>query len=129
MRATTNPPVDATDAAAAERLAATRIRRRHDRWFRYGTLMPAVIILVVLTAFPVANLLRMAVSTIDFTAAGAVYRFTPAENFRRLLHTLHGHALRAELGQILLGQHFQLHQQISIHVLELGHVEHQGLAA
>lgn len=84
MRATTNPPVDATDAAAAERLAATRIRRRHDRWFRYGTLMPAVIILLVLTAFPVANLLRMAVSTIDFTAAGAVYRFTPAENFRRL---------------------------------------------
>lgn len=84
MRATTNPPVDATDAAAAERLAATRIRRRHDRWFRYGTLMPAVIILVVLTAFPVANLLRMAVSTIDFTAAGAVFRFTAAENFRRL---------------------------------------------
>ena len=30
MRATTNPPVDATDAAAAERLAATRIRRRHQ---------------------------------------------------------------------------------------------------
>lgn len=64
--------------------AATRAARRSDRWFRYGTLMPAVVVLVVLTVFPVANLLRMAVSTIDFTAAGPVYSFTPGENFRRL---------------------------------------------
>ncbi len=84
MNTTTNAPERPPDGVAAERLAATRVRRRHDRWFRYGTLLPAVIILVVLTAFPVANLLRMAVSTISFTSEGAVYSFTPGANFRRL---------------------------------------------
>lgn len=38
----------------------------------------------MLTVWPVANLLRMAVSTVEFTRDGADFAFTPGENFRRL---------------------------------------------
>ena len=40
--------------------------------------------LVVLTAWPVLNLLWMSLNTIEFSRAGATFTFTPAENFRRL---------------------------------------------
>lgn len=64
------------------------VRRRHerpaDRWFRWGTLAPAVVVLAVLTAWPILNLLWMSLNTIEFSRAGASFTFTPAENFRRL---------------------------------------------
>lgn len=78
MRASGDIPAGAAQAAPVPKA------RRGDGWFRHATLMPAVIVLLLLTVIPAANLLRMAVSSIEFTAAGPVYSFTPAENFRRL---------------------------------------------
>lgn len=80
-------PSDISTGPAASAAGPVRRRQRErtdDRWFRWATLLPAVIVLLVLTVWPVANLLRMAVSTIDFTRDGAVYAFTPGENLRRL---------------------------------------------
>ena len=61
-----------------------RRARRSDDWFRTAALTPAVVIVLVLTAWPIANLLRMSVSTITFTRDGAQFAFTPMENFARL---------------------------------------------
>jgi multiple sugar transport system permease protein len=61
-----------------------RRERPEDRWFRWGTLAPAVIVLLALTAWPILNLLWMSLNTIEFSRAGASFTFTPAENFRRL---------------------------------------------
>ncbi len=64
--------------------ARRRRERPGDRWFRWGTLAPAVVVLVVLTAWPILNLLWMSLNTIEFSRAGTTFTFTPAENFRRL---------------------------------------------
>ncbi|WP_210529707.1 carbohydrate ABC transporter permease [Rubellimicrobium arenae] len=79
-------PSEISSGAAPAAVPPRRHRREPsgDRWFRWATLLPAVIVLVVLTVWPVANLLRMAVSTIEFTRDGASFAFTPAENLRRL---------------------------------------------
>lgn len=61
-----------------------RRERPADRWFRWGTLAPAVVVLVALTAWPILNLFWMSLNTIEFSRAGASFTFTPAENFRRL---------------------------------------------
>jgi multiple sugar transport system permease protein len=69
----------------AHRARPTMLRaRRSDDWFRTAALTPAVVIVLVLTAWPIANLLRMSVSTITFTRDGAQFAFTPMENFARL---------------------------------------------
>lgn len=47
--------------------------------------MPALVILAVLTLYPIANLVRMSVSTIDFVAGRAVWSFTPAHNLDLML--------------------------------------------
>lgn len=64
--------------------ARRRRERPGDRWFRWGTLAPAVVVLVVLTGWPILNLLWMSLNTIEFSRAGTTFTFTPAENFRRL---------------------------------------------
>ena len=46
--------------------------------------MPALLLFVLLTIYPVANLFRMSVSTIDFTQAGEVWTFTPMRNLALL---------------------------------------------
>lgn len=73
-------------ATPASSSAPVRRRRERpaDRWFRWGTLVPAVVVLVVLTAWPVLNLFWMSVNTIEFSRAGASFTFTPMENLRRL---------------------------------------------
>lgn len=76
-----SPTVVRSESGAALK---SRRHRQADRWFRWGTLLPAVIVLIALTVLPVATLLRMAVSTVEFTRDGAVYSFTPLENLRRL---------------------------------------------
>lgn len=63
----------------------TRRARSGDDWFRTAALTPAVVIVLLLTAWPIANLLRMSVSTITFTRDGAQFAFTPMENFARLV--------------------------------------------
>ena len=48
--------------------------RRHGSAFRYASLLPAVIVLAVLTVYPVANLLRMSLSTIEFVQGTDVWK-------------------------------------------------------
>jgi len=58
--------------------------RRTGSPFRYASLLPAVIVLAVLTAYPVANLLRMSLSTIEFAQGTDVWTWTPMRNLAML---------------------------------------------
>ena len=55
-----------------------------NRTFRHWSLLPAVVIFIVLTVYPAANLFRMSVSTIEFTQGGGSWTFTPLRNFALL---------------------------------------------
>ena len=66
--------------------------RRHDgivAWlnatFRYWSLLPAVIVFIALTGYPMVNLLRMSVSTVEFRGGQDIWSFTPARNFAALM--------------------------------------------
>ena len=56
-----------------------------NRTFKHWSLLPAVVLFVALTIFPIANLVRMSVSTIEFAEGQARWTFTPAHNFSLLL--------------------------------------------
>lgn len=56
-----------------------------DRHFKWFTLGPAAIVLLLLTVYPIVNLFFMAVSTITFQQAEEIWAFTPARNFNALL--------------------------------------------
>ncbi len=58
--------------------------RRSSSLFRYASLLPALVVLAVLTVYPVANLLRMSVSTIDFVQGADVWTWTPMRNLAML---------------------------------------------
>jgi multiple sugar transport system permease protein len=58
--------------------------RRSSSLFRYASLLPALVVLAVLTVYPVANLLRMSVSTIEFVQGADVWRWTPMRNLAML---------------------------------------------
>jgi multiple sugar transport system permease protein len=64
----------------------TRARRRfsHDDWFRYATLTPAIVLLALLTVYPVINLLLMSVSTIEFSHGEQRWTFSGLANLQRL---------------------------------------------
>lgn len=57
-----------------------------DRHFKWFTLGPAAILLLLLTIYPIINLFFMAVSTIRFEQAQEIWNFTPGRNFRSLLN-------------------------------------------
>jgi multiple sugar transport system permease protein len=56
-----------------------------DRNFRWVTITPAAILLVLLTAYPILDLVGMSVSTISFEQAKEIWAFTPRANFQDLL--------------------------------------------
>lgn len=56
-----------------------------DRHFHWLALGPAAVFLVLLTVYPVGELIAMALSTITFERASEIWQFTPAENFQQLL--------------------------------------------
>jgi multiple sugar transport system permease protein len=56
-----------------------------DRHFFWLALAPAVIFLLLLTVYPVLELIAMALSTITFERASEIWSFTPGENFQQLL--------------------------------------------
>jgi len=58
--------------------------RRAGSTFRYASLLPAVIVLAVLTVYPVVNLLRMSLSTIEFVQGADVWTWTPMRNLAML---------------------------------------------
>ena len=55
-----------------------------NRTFRHWSLLPAVVLFVALTLYPVANLVRMSVSTIEFTQGLEIWTFTPLRNLALL---------------------------------------------
>ena len=55
-----------------------------NRTFRHWSLLPAVALFVVLTIYPVANLFRMSVSTIEFAQGSETWTFTPLTNLALL---------------------------------------------
>ncbi len=55
-----------------------------NRSFRHWSLLPAVLLFVALTLYPLANLVRMSVSTIAFAEGAEIWRFTPGANFAQL---------------------------------------------
>jgi multiple sugar transport system permease protein len=55
------------------------------RSFRYWSLLPAVVLLFVITVYPAANLLRMSVSTVEFVGGRDIWSFTPGRNVELLL--------------------------------------------
>jgi multiple sugar transport system permease protein len=55
-----------------------------NRAFRYWSLLPGVVLLAALTLYPLVNLARMSVSTIEFTQGSAIWTFTPRANLAQL---------------------------------------------
>lgn len=55
-----------------------------NRTFRHWSLLPAVVLFAVLTLYPVANLVRMSVSTVEFAQGAEVWTFTPLRNLELL---------------------------------------------
>jgi len=51
-----------------------------NRTFRHWSLLPAVLLFALLTLYPTINLVRMSVSTIEFTQGAEVWTLTPARN-------------------------------------------------
>jgi multiple sugar transport system permease protein len=62
----------------------TSVATTLNRSFRHWSLLPAVLLFVALTVYPMVNLLRMSVSTIEFAEGRAHWSFTPAHNFALL---------------------------------------------
>ena len=58
--------------------------RRTGSLFRYASLLPAVVVLALLTVYPVVNLLRMSLSTIEFVQGSDVWTWTPMRNLAML---------------------------------------------
>ena len=52
--------------------------------FRHWSLLPAVLAFVVLTGYPIVNLVRMSVSTIEFRGGQELWSFTPGRNWSAL---------------------------------------------
>jgi multiple sugar transport system permease protein len=65
--------------------ARGRLIDRLDRTFRYWSFAPAVVLLFVLTVFPIVNLVRMSVSSVQFVEGRAVWSFAARQNVEALL--------------------------------------------
>jgi len=55
-----------------------------NRTFRHWSLLPAVVLFVLLTVYPIVNLARMSVSTIEFAQGAEHWTFTPLRNLELL---------------------------------------------
>lgn len=53
-----------------------------DRFLKYWTLLPALLFLILLTIQPALNLLRMSVSTIEFSGGQTLWSLTVRDNLR-----------------------------------------------
>jgi multiple sugar transport system permease protein len=56
-----------------------------NRGFKHWSLAPAVLVFLLLTLYPIANLLRMSVSTVEFADGVAHWTWTPLRNVALLL--------------------------------------------
>ena len=55
-----------------------------NRSFRHWSLLPAVLLFGALTLYPLLNLVRMSVSTVEFTQGAEIWTLTPRRNFDTL---------------------------------------------
>ena len=110
-----------------------------NRTFRHWSLLPAVFLFAALTLYPLVNLVRMSVSTIEFTQGTEIWRFTPHANvvwerstgFERIVSIFEGveFQLTQKLAFDLSGQHFSVaggaadHQVVFGLTLNLGKLE------
>ena len=62
----------------------TAVAALANRTFRHWSLLPAVLLFVALTLYPLANLVRMSVSTIEFAQGTETWTFTPRANVAQL---------------------------------------------
>ncbi len=67
-------------------IRATRSMAISDHLFKVLSLLPAAILLLVLSVYPIAKLFAMAFATIEFKQAQEVWTFTPARNIQQLLN-------------------------------------------
>lgn len=83
-----------------------------DRNFKYWALLPALLVLVLLTLYPIGNLLRMSVSEIDFKGSEMIWSFVGAKHLRTAIEDpITGIALRntffyviiVVIGEMILG--------------------------
>jgi multiple sugar transport system permease protein len=89
------PPEGAGQAPGAALRDRYRANMSHPRnrgvvdWvnahFKHWSLLPAVVVFVLLTAYPMVNLLHMSVSTIEFRGGRELWSFTPGRNWDALL--------------------------------------------
>jgi hypothetical protein len=56
-----------------------------DRSFRWWSLLPAGLLFAALTVYPIANLVWMSLSTVEFAQGKAVWTLTPWRNLDLLL--------------------------------------------
>lgn len=55
-----------------------------ERTFRYWSLLPVVVVLLTLTAYPILALVRMSLSEVTFRSGGVLWDWVGLENFQRL---------------------------------------------
>jgi multiple sugar transport system permease protein len=80
--------LDAAAAAAASlpsRASARPLAYWVNRSFRWWSFLPALVLMAVLTLYPIVNLIWMSVSTIEFAQGRDIWSFTPARNFDLLM--------------------------------------------
>jgi multiple sugar transport system permease protein len=70
------PPVSRRSQPRGPGALATALNRS----FRHWSLLPAVLLFVALTLYPLLNLGRMSVSTVEFTQGAEVWTFSPRRN-------------------------------------------------
>ncbi len=80
----------ATSSISSEDYDATPPRARTfaqflDRTFKYWAVLPLVAVLVLLSAYPVAQLFRMSVSTVSFEGGKVIWEFSGLENLYTFL--------------------------------------------
>src|SRR6478735_2111470 len=79
---------DRSDGMTALPIAAEGVRPRgapqRRRTFRILALLPAVVVLVLLTIVPVVNLFAMALSQITFSRGAVSWTFAPMQNLQTL---------------------------------------------
>jgi len=56
-----------------------------NRGFKHWSLAPAALVFLLLTLYPIVNLVRMSVSTVEFSAGTVHWTFTPLRNVALLL--------------------------------------------
>ncbi|MDF0599996.1 sugar ABC transporter permease [Psychromarinibacter sp. C21-152] len=64
-------------------MSATTAQRRNRIW-RYGSLLPAALLLIVLTIYPVFNLVGLSLSDVEWIDGRADTSFTGLDNFEQL---------------------------------------------